>query len=132
MAEIEVPADKTRKLTTMTSFEKWRNYFAAAVAGMSVLFGVQKAPIVNESTKIAESVAVVKNLSPVEMAALQAVQIESLKSSLESFKTDIKEIIKDDSTRTNARLDKHALEIEEQGKAISRLEVLVPRARVTN
>lgn len=96
------------------------------------MFGITKMPVINEGTRIAESVEMVKNLPPEQVAALQGIQIVHLEKSLESFKSDMKEILKESKEHTASKFDKLDQKIDDHTKLISRLEALVPRARANN
>lgn len=132
MSEIEVAKDEVRKQYTNSPFWFWIKMVVAGITGAGGYGAVEKWPVINQSTRIAESVEVVKNLPPDQLAALQGMQIVNLEKSLETFKVDIKEILKDDKSSVNAQLEKIEANIYDHTKSISRLEALVPRARANN
>lgn len=139
--EVKVPKE-TRTLVQYTKPERWLKFAGMFAAGMLSLFGYQKMPIVNESTKISEAVQVVKNLDPVEITALQGVQVANLErqvqknldtqlAAINELKSEMKVILKDYDERTSKRLDKHGDLILNNVKAIARLEALVPKAKAS-
>lgn len=141
MEEIKVPKDQ-RILKTYTKPEIWAKFTGVFVAGILSLFGYQKMPLINESTKISEAVQVVKNLPPEELSALQGMQISSLEkqvkynsdvqvAAINDLKNEMKAILKDYDDRTTKRLDKHGELILNNIKSIARLEALVPKARAS-
>lgn len=137
--ETQVPKE-TVKVVQYTKPERWFKFFGMFIAGMLSLFGYQKMPIVNESTKISEAVQVVKSLPPEQITALQAVQMTTLEKqvienreaqlqAISELKSEIKSILRDYDDRTQKRLDKHGELILNNIKAIARLEAVVPKAR---
>lgn len=141
MEKVEVPKETTT-MVMYTKPERWLKFLGMFVAGIVSLFGVQKLPVINESTKISEAVQVVKNLGPDEVAALQGIQVISLEkqvrhnqemqlNAITDLKTELKAILKDYDERTTKRLDKHGELILNNIKSIARLEALVPKARAS-
>lgn len=139
--EIKVPKE-TKTMVQYTKPERWLKFAGMFFAGIATLFGYQKMPIVNESTRISGAVQVVKNLDPAEITALQAVQVASLEkqvkhnqevqvAAINELKSEIKTILKDYDDRTTKRLDKHSELILNNIKSIARLEALVPKARAS-
>lgn len=114
------------------TFPPWSYRLRAALfvlSGGVGMFGITKMPVINQSTKIAESVELVKNLPPDQLAALQGIQIIHLEKSLDSFKVDIKELLKEDRAMVLSKFEKIDLKIDDHTKLISRLEALTPRAK---
>lgn len=142
MDEIKIPKDH-QVLVADTKFERWVKMIGVFVTGLAAMFGVQKMPAINDSTKISEAVQVVKNLTPEELAGLRGMQFASLEkqmqtnqeinvAAMEALKTEMKSSLKDYDERTAKRLDKHGELILINIRAISRLEVLIPKARASN
>ena len=140
MQKIEVPKEGTKTVIAYGRLEIWMKFVGVFFAGVAGLFGFQKMPIVNESTRITEAVQVVKNLNPEELSALQGVQYMALEkqvkhnnevqiAAINELKSDIKSMLRDYDDRTVKRLDKHGELILNNIKAIARIEALVPKAR---
>lgn len=138
MEKTEVPRE-TMKVVTYTKPERWLKFAGMFLAGIGTLFGVQKMPIVNESTRISEAVQVVKNLDPEQVAALQGMQVASLEkqvkqnsdaqvAAISDLKNEIRSLLKDYDDRTTKQLDKHGELILNNIKAIAHLEALLPKA----
>lgn len=120
------------KVTPRFSFVDALKGLALVILGGTGVFGYQKMPIINESTRIAESVETVKNLSATELAALQGVQVLALEKQLTKMETQILSQLKENEDRTTRRLEKHEEMILTNIKSIARLEALVPKARASN
>lgn len=134
------PSENPKTGIIYTKLERFFKFSGTFIAGIIALFGYQKMPSINESTKISEAVRVVKNLNPEEMSALQGVQIASLekqvKHNLEAqlaavadLKAEMRIFFREYDERTTKRLDKHGDLILNNIKSIARLEAMVPRSR---
>lgn len=140
MQKLEIPKEGTKTVIAYSRVEIWLKFIGVFFAGVAGLFGFQKMPIVNESTRITEAVQVVKNLNPEELSALQGVQLialekqvrhnnESQIAAINDLKSDIKTLLREYDDRTVKRLDKHSELILNNITAIARIEALLPKAR---
>lgn len=140
----EIRMNKGEKLITQSGkFETWVKAILFLLSGAAGMFGYQKMPIINQSTKIAESVETVKNLSEDQLIGLRGVQILQLEKQLNEknlatleaisdLKLELKASLKEYDDRTTKTLERHDGLILTNIKAVARLEALIPKARANN
>lgn len=139
----EIRMQKDEKLIIQSGKpESWVKAILFLISGAIGMFGYQKMPIINQSTKIAESVETVKNLSPEELAGLRGLQFLSLEKQMQErneitlaaigeLKTELRTSLREYDERSSKRLDKNEGLILTNIKAIARLEALIPKARAS-